>query len=713
MVMKKTYYQIKPFIPRRIQIGLRRRIIFHKRIKYSNIWPIDGKAGKRPEGWEGWPEKKQFAFVLTHDVESEKGFEKISQLVQIEKKYGFRSCFNFVGEDYPKSAEIRRHLSEEGFEIGLHGLRHNGNLFESEKGFKKQAEHINRILRESGIKGFRTPSMYHNLEMLCDLNIEYDSSTFDTDPFEPQPDGVGTIFPFWVSGADKSKGYIEMPYTLPQDFGLFVLMREKDIDIWKRKLDWIAEKGGMALLNSHPDYLYFDHGVPAKDEYPVKFYEFFLEYVRTRYDGQYWHVLPKEMARYWAEMNEALVDGIGLKRELSERRPIRQLRVAMLTYSFYDSDARVARYAETLAKRGDHVDVISLGQEGQGALGELNGVNILRIQKRERNEKRRISFLLRMFKFFIKSSRLLNERHRKNPYDLIHVHSVPDFEVFAAWVPKLMGAKIILDIHDINPEFYVAKFKTGKDSLFYRMLILIERLSIAFSDHVIVSNHIWGKTLDRSVKDGKCSVYLNYPDASLFHKRPRVRDDRKFIMIYPGTLNWHQGLDIAIGAFSLISDLAPGVEFHIYGQGDTREVLLDSVRQRGLEDKIIFHNMLSKEKIAEVMADADLGVVPKRNDSFGGEAFSTKTLEFMSLGVPILVSATKIDRYYFNDSVVKFFKPEDMRDLADKMFMLIRNRDLRENLAESASKFIKEYTWDKKEKEYLNLVDSLVERNNS
>jgi len=419
------------------------------------------------------------------------------------------------------------------------------------------------------------------------------------------------------------------------------------------------------------------------------------------------------MARYWAERNGAIAYRVGLGKEQAERKAGPKLRVAMLSYSFYDNDARVARYAETLAKRGDHVDVMALGQQGQPAFGKLNGVNIFRIQKRERNERGKISFLSRLLKFFIKSSRILNEEDRKNPYDLIHVHSVPDFEVFAAWLPKLRGAKIILDIHDIVPEFYAAKFKAGKNSLFYKMLILIEKLSAAFADHVIISNHIWEKTLcRRSVNGGKCSVYLNYPDPSLFHKRPRLRDDGKFIMMYPGTLNWHQGLDVAIGAFSMASDLAPEAEFHIYGRGDTRDFLVDLVRQRGLEEKIIFHKMLPKEQIAEIMANADLGVVPKRNDSFGGEAFSTKTLEFMSLGIPVLASATKIDRYYFNDSVVKFFNPEDMKDLADKMLLLIKNRELRENLAQNASKFITEYTWDKKEQEYLNLVDSLVNGKN-
>ena len=154
------------------------------------------------------------------------------------------------------------------------------------------------------------------------------------------------------------------------------------------------------------------------------------------------------------------------------------------------------------------------------------------------------------------------------PYDVVHVHSVPDFEVFAALIPKLQGAGIILDIHDIVPEFYASKFSNGKDSFFFKALIKIEQFSIKFSDHVIISNHLWHKTLTiRSVDESKCTTIMNYPDEAIFYKRPRTRDDEKFIMIYPGSLGWHQGLDIAIKAFAKIKDHAPEAEFHIYGSG--------------------------------------------------------------------------------------------------------------------------------------------------
>lgn len=294
------YYQIKPFIPRRLQIYLRRKWSSMKLADCEGIWPIDEKAGESPGGWTGWPEGKKFALVLTHDVDSRSGVRNCIPLAEIEKKFGFQASYNFVAENYQIPHQLFDYLRNNQFEIGLHGLSHAGNLFKSRRHFQKKKGRINHYLRKWGCKGFRAPSMYHNLEWIGELDIEYDSSTFDTDPFEPQPDGIGTVFPFWISGNSTLKGYVELPYTLPQDHTLFVIMGERDISIWKKKLDWIVERGGMALLNVHPDYMNFSEKKLGLEEYPAKFYEDFLQYVKNEYDGQYWHVLPKDMADFWA-----------------------------------------------------------------------------------------------------------------------------------------------------------------------------------------------------------------------------------------------------------------------------------------------------------------------------------------------------------------------------------------------------------------------------
>ncbi len=295
----QLFYKLKPFIPRKLQLFIRRQIILWKLKAYQNIWPVDENAASPPDGWAGWPDQNKFALVLTHDVDTANGHSKCIQLAEIEKSLGFRSSFNFVPERYSVSDDLRTRLTNEGFEVGVHGLLHDGKLFRSKNMFVKRSIKINQYLKDWGAVGFRAPAMHHVLDWIHELNIEYDASSFDTDPFEPQSDGVSTIFPFLVQGLFNQNGYVEIPYTLPQDFTLFILMKEKDPNIWKEKLDWLVEKGGMALLNTHPDYMNFNGTKPTLEEYPIEYYKEFLEYVTKRYEGQYWHALPRDVANFW------------------------------------------------------------------------------------------------------------------------------------------------------------------------------------------------------------------------------------------------------------------------------------------------------------------------------------------------------------------------------------------------------------------------------
>jgi len=297
-LLVSLYYHLKPLIPRSVQIAVRRSVVLRNRDRYRDVWPIDDTAGKSPKHWRGWPEGKKFALVLTHDVDTARGQEKCTELAKLEMRHGFRSSFNFVPRRYGDSPELRKFLAWNGFEVGVHGLFHDGNDFRSRKTFRRRAVQINQFLKEWRAVGFRSPAMYSNLEWILDLEVEYDASTFDTDPFEPQPHGVKTIFPFWVDGNSGRRGYVEIPYTMPQDFTLFVLMKENDIGVWKRKLDWIARKGGMVVMNTHPDYMDFNGERPGIDTYPSERYGSLLEHLKTKYPGRYWHVLPKEMARF-------------------------------------------------------------------------------------------------------------------------------------------------------------------------------------------------------------------------------------------------------------------------------------------------------------------------------------------------------------------------------------------------------------------------------
>ncbi len=294
----RIYYTIRPFLPRPLVVNIRRQIVRAKVRKYENVWPIDYRASKPPAGWKGWPEGKRFALVLTHDVDTAKGQDNCLHLARMENDAGFISSFNFVCRRYPLSPDVFKYLKDHGFEIGVHGVYHDGKKFDCREEFRERAAIINECLVQWNAVGFRSPAMQRNLEWMHDLNIEYDSSTFDTDPFEPQPDGVCTIFPFLVTCANGAGSYVELPYTLPQDFTLFVMMKHRDNRIWKEKLDWIARMGGMVLINTHPDYMSFDEGRLGSEEYSSRQYLDLLEYICERYEGQYWHCLPRDMAKF-------------------------------------------------------------------------------------------------------------------------------------------------------------------------------------------------------------------------------------------------------------------------------------------------------------------------------------------------------------------------------------------------------------------------------
>src|ERR1051326_4826082 len=210
------YQVLKPLIPLRMRIAMRRSWAQSKLDSRAHIWPIDAEAGAKPISWPGWPDGKKFALVLTHDVEGRRGLSRVERLKQLEQSRGFRSAFNFVPEgDYSVPDALRLALGSDGFEVGLHGLQHDGRLYASKKQFLAKAARIRTYVQQWNACGFRSPLMQPRLPWLHKLGVEYDCSSFDTDPFEPEPDGVGTIFPFWVSGRDNS-GFVELPYTLPQ-----------------------------------------------------------------------------------------------------------------------------------------------------------------------------------------------------------------------------------------------------------------------------------------------------------------------------------------------------------------------------------------------------------------------------------------------------------------------------------------------------------------
>jgi len=494
-------------------------------------------------------------------------------------------------------------------------------------------------------------------------------------------------------------GYVELPYTLPQDSTLFLVLGETSPVIWNRKLDWIAGHGGMALVNVHPDYVRFEGDPPSSRTYPVAYYLDFLRHVRQCRGGTFWQPLPRELAEYVSR----------IKPYPAVRRP---KRVCMITHSVYESDNRVARYAEALAARGDRVDVLALRRSPELPREEnIDGINVFRIQDRfKKAERSLLAYVWPLFRFLVTSSWWVTRRHARRPYDFLHIHNIPDFLVFAAWYPKLTGARVILDVHDIVPEFFASKFGKGSRGLTATLLKWMERASAGFADHVIIANDLWlNRYAERTRTAGRCTAFINNVDTRVFIPQRRRAHDNRLIVLFPGGLQWHQGVDIAIRAFKKVSDQLPTAEFHIYGDGNARESLVALAAELGLNGQIRFRDPVSVREIAAIMADADIGVVPKRADSFGNEAYSTKIMEFMSVGVPVVAANTRIDQHYFDGNVVRFFESGNADSLAREMLDLLRDPAARQQLVTRASLYAAYHCWETRKVDYLSLVDHLLE----
>jgi glycosyltransferase involved in cell wall biosynthesis len=385
-----------------------------------------------------------------------------------------------------------------------------------------------------------------------------------------------------------------------------------------------------------------------------------------------------------------------------------------IAYTFYERDFRVCRYSEMLKNDDNRVDVIALRKENEPKQNIIKGVNVYKIQKRNFNEKGFFCFFLKILLFFLKGSFFLLKNQLKFKYKIIHIHNVPDFLVFMAIMPKLLGAKIILDIHDILPELFCEKFNKSFDSFLGRMLLLIESLSIKFADHVIVANDIWReKIINRhKLQEKKCSTLLNYPNLKRFKGiQPNYNHKQQLRLLYPGHISHHHGIDIAIKGFAIIKQYIENAQFDIYPGSyvpDYKQYIDNLIEKLNLEKNVLFHPPYVLNEIADVFGNASIGIVPKRGGSFASEAFSTKILEFMAAGIPVVASKTKIDEYYFDDKTIKFFKEEDYKEMAKKVLTVFSDVNERKSLAQNGFNYVSINNWEIKKQIYLNIISVLV-----
>jgi peptidoglycan/xylan/chitin deacetylase (PgdA/CDA1 family) len=297
----RAYYRIKHLIPSAVRHRLNAAAVrVRSRLEFPH-WPCESALVELRREWLKrsiaalgvddewhigfWPHGDKRCIVLTHDVDSRKGFDRMERMADLEQRYGFRSAWNLPLAQYPIDWPRVERLRERGFEFGAHGLSHDGRLFRSERDFAELAPRLAELAREHGLRGFRAPSTLRNARLIATMDFDFDSSFADTDPYEPQPGGSCSLFPFHLMRM------IELPYTLPQDHTLIHLLRRSPLPLWVMKANWIATLGGMILVLTHPDY-------SGEGAY-LETYEQLLVWL-SQIDSA-WRALPSEVARWWSE----------------------------------------------------------------------------------------------------------------------------------------------------------------------------------------------------------------------------------------------------------------------------------------------------------------------------------------------------------------------------------------------------------------------------
>jgi len=400
----------------------------------------------------------------------------------------------------------------------------------------------------------------------------------------------------------------------------------------------------------------------------------------------------------------------------------RTKRHCMVVHAHYPlGEVRVQREAETLVNHGYTVDVICLRSPGEPAVDRYNNVNIIRLPVQRHKGCGIWLQLLEYWAFFFLSFFKLSTLHWKQRYNSIQVHNLPDFLVFAALFPKFTKTPIILDLHDLMPEFFASRIDTDRNSLLVKPLYLQERLVCQFADHVITVTEHWRQSLiKRGVSAHKCSVLMNLADHRIF-KTPTNRqkgekkggNSEQFRLIYHGALPQRYGLDLVLQAIARLRSEISEIHFTVIGRGEYRDTLIGLTNELDLKKHVQFKNFIAVEELPAHIVAADLAVVPYRSDVFTNELLPTKLLEYAALGMPTVAARTMAISAYFDETMVQFFAPNDVEDLVRAIRELYYDRSRLATLAENIEQFNRQYNWTDQSTNYVHLIKQLTSETKS
>jgi glycosyltransferase involved in cell wall biosynthesis len=387
------------------------------------------------------------------------------------------------------------------------------------------------------------------------------------------------------------------------------------------------------------------------------------------------------------------------------------MRVCIVRHSFYPGDDRARREAEALRDAGVEVDVVSLCAPGERLRDVVDGVRVIRLplQRRRASQAR---YIVDYATFLLVASPTVAMLHGRRHYGVVQVNTMPDLLVFAALIPKLLGSKVLLDMHELMPELYATKFEVPSDHPYVRLVAASERMSVAFADAVITVSHATEHVLlDRGVEPDKLTVVMNAPDGRYFAQRvnvPPLRDDR-LRLISHGTLVERYGFDTAIRAMAIVRERFPQARLTIVGDGELAPTLKKLVSDLDLDAHVELIGFRPLEEIAGLLAEAHVGISANKLDAFTDLILPTKLLEYVTVGVPAVVARARAVTMYFDSSCVRSFRPDDVEDLACAIEELASDPARAATMAERAARgFVPLYGWEQMGRRYVELVQRLA-----
>jgi glycosyltransferase involved in cell wall biosynthesis len=763
------YYYLRPLISRQRQVQLRRALSVLQRRTSFPRWPIESAlhdlyewlfrrivelAGTEVPWLAPWPHGHSWALVLTHDVETRVGYNNLHLLREMERPLGYRSSWNFVPTRYEVSQTDLVALINEGCEIGVHGLHHDGRDLRSLRTIRRRLPAMREYASRWNASGFRSPATHRVWDWMPLLGFDYDSSYPDTDPFEPNPGGCCSYLPF------RNQETVELPITLPQDHTLFLILQHSNGWVWTQKAHHIRSHGGMVLSLTHPDY--------ALDGRVVDAYRGLLETFEA--DSTAWRALPREVSQWWRQRGDSQLEpaengwrivgpaaaegrirfaraDTGLRpvvaSGLAESKPTSSadstLRpevpqaarpapsvsanggpgsaghvLAIVENVPFALDHRLCKQVDTLLGQGYRVSVITRRHPRNGLHRSTPGLRLL--EYRPPAESGRATGYVFEYGYSLVMAWTLALRARlERRIDIAQLCQPPDIYFALGITLRVLGCRLVVDQRDLLPELYMARY-ARPNRMMLATLQRLERLSHKVAGRVICVNDY---LKERAIKSSGLSpdsvtvvgngpvlsrVERAKPDATLKH-------GRTYMCCWVGMMGRQDRLDLLLRSiqFLVYSVGRTDCHFVVIGNGECFASAKALCKELELDQWVTFTGWVPEESVFRFLATADVGL----DASLQPEVSPVKAMEYMAFGVP-LVSFDLPETRATAQQAATYASLGDVHGLARAIDSLLNDPERRAAMGRIGRQRVREnLAWDRQAVIYLRVIEGLRNRGTS